>query len=133
MTVKPANLLKAPTGFKSAPPAGMRRVFIGIPKTDVGIGASADVSTTVLEDFALERPFLSPAAQALGVLNIRVGTKPLNVSGAPISGNAFSESAINNELSGYRCKANAAITITFINQTAAVIPAGGGFYGWAQM
>jgi hypothetical protein len=128
-----AGLLKSPSKFKTQAPAGMRRVYVGLPVSSIAAGVTFDVLATVLEDFALERMFLSPAAQAFGVVNIRVGTKPLNVSASPISGNAFSEQAINNELSGYRAKANAAITVTLINNTVAAISVGGGFYGWAQI
>jgi hypothetical protein len=110
-----------------------RRVYIGIPVSTVGIAATLDQTVPVLEDFKLNRAYLSPAAQALDVGNIRVGTKPLNVSSNPISGNVFSEQAINNELSGYVASPGTGITLTVTNNTAAAVKLGGGFLGWAAL
>jgi len=113
-----------------------RKVYIGIPVTSVAAAATADVECKVLEEFKLNRPFLGPAAQALLVNNIRVGTKPLNVSSNPISGNVFSEQAINNELSGYTANGNQAITINVTTPNAgggAAIILSGGFLGWAAL
>jgi hypothetical protein len=110
-----------------------RRVYIGIPISTIAIGATLDQNVPVLEDFKLNRGYLSVAAQVLDVGNIRVGTKPLNVSSNPISGNVFSEQSINNELSGYVATPGTGITLTVTNNTAAGVKLGGGFLGWAAL
>lgn len=110
-----------------------RRVFIGIPISTIAAGASLDLNVPVLEEFKLNRAFLSVAAQALDVSNIRVGTRPLNVSSNPISGNVFSEQAINNELSGYVATPGTGITLSSTNNTVASVKLGGGFFGWAAL
>lgn len=110
-----------------------RRVYIGIPITTITAGASVDLNVPVLEEFKLNRAYLSVAAQALDVSNIRVGTRPLNVSSNPISGNVFSEQAINNELSGYVATPGTGITLSSTNNTAASVKLGGGFFGWAAL
>lgn len=110
-----------------------RRVFIGVPKTAIAAGATAEIPVPVLEEFKLNRFNLSTPGQALDIGNIRVGTRPLNVSSNPISGNSFSEQAINSELSGYVATPGQGITITAINPTAASVTIGGGFFGWSAL
>lgn len=110
-----------------------RRVYVGVPITTIAAGASSDLAVPVLEEFKLNRLYLSVAAQALDVGNIRVGTRPLNVSSNPISGNVFSEQAINNELSGYVATPGTGITLSTTNGTAASVKLGGGFLGWAAL
>lgn len=117
----------------SGPTPNLRKVFVGIPITSIASVTSQDVACGVLEPFRLDRPVLSSAAQALHVANIRVGTKPLNVSSAPISGNVFSEQAINNELSGYTAQPGTGITLSVYNSTAGAVVASGGFLGWAAL
>lgn len=122
-----------PSGITRASTANLRKVIVGIPITSIAAGATVDVPCGVLEPFRLDRPVLSAAAQALHVQNIRVGTKPLNVSSAPISGNAFSEQAINNELSGYTAQPGTGITLSVLNSTASAVVCSGGFFGWAAL
>lgn len=110
-----------------------RKVFVGVPITAIAAGASVDIPVPVLEEFKLARLYLSVAAQALLCANIRIGTKPLNVSANPISGNVFSEQSINNELSGYLASPGLGITLSLTNPTAASISASGGFLGWAAL
>lgn len=110
-----------------------RRVYVGIPTTTVGAGASVDQNVPVLEEFKLNRMYLSVAAQVFDVGNIRVGTRPLNVSANPISGNVFSEQAINNELSGYVATPGTGITLSVTNPSGAGVKLGGGFLGWAAL
>jgi hypothetical protein len=127
---------RAPGSVPSSPKApvsNLRKTYCGIPITSVTAGSSVDVSCPVSEPFRLDRPVLSAAAQALHVNNIRVGTKPLNISPNPISGNAFSEQAINNELSGYTAQPGVGITISVLNSTAGTVVLSGGFLGWAAL
>lgn len=126
--------VKAPGATPSrGPTANLRKVFVGIPLTTVTTLTTVDIACGVLEPFRMDRPVLSAAAQALHVSNIRTGTKPLNVSSAPISGNAFSEQAINNELSGYTAQPGTGITLTVYNSTGASVVCSGGFLGWAAL
>ena len=124
---------KKPSGFRPENTGNMRRVFIGLHVQALAAGAQVDLSTRVLERFAFERFLLASATQACGVVNIKIGVKPMNVSNEPISGNAFSEASINNELSGYTASKNSDVTVTLINGTAASVNTGGGFYGWSQL
>lgn len=110
-----------------------RRVYVGLPVTDILTLAAVDLAVPVLEEFRLNRLVLSVAAQALSIGNIRVGTRPLNVSANPISGNAFSEQAINNELSGYVASPGTGITLSASNPSGATIKLAGGFLGWAAL
>lgn len=131
---RPRQGVKAPGAVpQRGPTSNLRKVFVGIPITTVATLTTSDITCGVLEPFRLDRPILSAAAQALHVQNIRTGTKPLNVSSAPISGNAFSEQAINSELSGYTAQPGTGITLTVYNSTAASVVASGGFLGWAAL
>ena len=110
-----------------------RKVYVGIPRTSIAAGATTELAVPVLEDFKLARLYLSTVAQALDVGNIRIGTKPLNVSSNVISGNVFSEQSINNELSGYLATPGLGITLNVTNNTASAVVCGGGFLGWAAL
>jgi len=118
---------------RSGPTANLRKVFVGVPVQDVGIGATADITCPVLEPFRLDQPILATAAQVMGVGNIRTGTKPLNVSPNPMCGNAFSEQSVGSVLSGYTAQPGTGITLTLVNNTAAIVKSGGGFFGWAAL
>jgi hypothetical protein len=117
---------------RSGPTANLRKVFVGVPVEDVGIGATKDINCPVLEPFRLDLPILSKDAQAMGVLNIRVGTKPLNVSNNPCAGNVFGDFGVA-LLSGYTATPGTGITLTLVNNTAAIVKSGGGFLGWAAL
>jgi hypothetical protein len=126
--------VKAPGAVpKSGPTANLRKVFVGIPPTPLATLTDADVTCQVLEPFRMDQPVLSVAAQALHVMNIRTGTKPLNVSPNPISGNVFSEQSVNSMLSGYTAQPGTGITISFRNTTGGTVVASGGFLGWAAL
>ena len=118
---------------KSGPTANLRKVCVGIPLTSMATLTSADITCSVLEPFRLDQPVLSAAAQALHVSNIRTGTKPLNVSPNPISGNAFSEQALGSVLSGYTAQPGTGITLSMQNNTAGTVVCSGGFFGWAAL
>lgn len=130
----PARRVKTPGAVpQKGPTANLRKVFVGIPLTTITTLTTSDIACGVLEPFRMDRTVLSAAAQALHVSNIRTGTKPLNVSSSPISGNAFSEQALNNELSGYTAQPGTGITLTVYNSTAASVVCSGGFLGWAAL
>lgn len=118
---------------RSGPTANLRKVFVGIPLTSMATLTSSDITCSVLEPFRLDQPVLSAAAQALHVNNIRTGTKPLNVSPNPISGNAFSEQALGSVLSGYTAQPGTGITLSVYNSTGGTVVCSGGFFGWAAL
>jgi len=127
---------KAPGSVPSGVQKGtsnLRKTFAGIPLTDITTLTSVDVKCDVLEPFRMDRMILSAAAQALHIANIRTGTKPLNISGNPISGNAFAHDAINSELSGYTAQPGTGITLSVYNSTGATVKLSGGFLGWAAL
>jgi hypothetical protein len=124
-----------PSGVTKAANAQLRKTFVGIPVTTVPASSTVDLTCNVLEPFRMDRPYLSRDAQNLHVLNIRTGTKPLNVSPNPISGNVFAENAIGNELSGYTAQPGTGITLTLVNTATGSEShvASGGFLGWAAL
>lgn len=109
----------------------IRRLVCGIPITSLATLITSDVQCNVTEPFRPDRLMLSTAAQALHVTRIQIGTKGMNVSSNPISGNCFSEQAINNDLSGYTAAPGVGILLTLLNSTAATVVASGGFFGWS--
>lgn len=109
----------------------LRRLVCGIPITSIATLVTTDVTCNVTEPFRPDRLMLSTAGQALHVTRIQIGTKGLNVSSNPISGNCFSEQAINNDLSGYTAAPGVGILLTLYNSTAATVVGSGGFFGWS--
>lgn len=107
----------------------IRRIAAGVPKISVVAGGSADLNVAVSEHFRPDRIVLSVAAQALDVTNVRIGTKSLNVTSNPISGNCFSQDAINTHLEGYTAQAGIGFVISVSNPTAGAIMSGGGVFG----
>ena len=107
----------------------IRRIAAGVPKVAIAAAASADVNVACAEPFKPERLILSVAAQALDVTNIKIGTKSLNVTSSPISGNCFSQDALGSMLDGYTAQAGVGFTISFTNNTVASITTGGGAFG----
>jgi hypothetical protein len=105
------------------------RIAAGIPRQAVAAAASADLTVTVSEPFKPERIILSTAAQALDVSNIKIGTKSLNVTSNPISGNCFSEQATGVQLEGYTAQAGVGFVVSVTNNTAGSITTGGGAFG----
>jgi hypothetical protein len=107
----------------------LQRIFAGVPRQAVAAGASADLQVTVSEPFRPDRIVLSTAAQALDVTNVRIGTKSLNVTSNPLSGNCFSEQAVGTHLQGYTAQAGVGFVISVQNNTAGSITTGGGVIG----
>lgn len=109
----------------------LQRILAGVPRQAVAAAASADLSIVVSEAFRPERIVLSVAAQALDVTNIRIGTKSLNVTSNPISGNTFSEQAIGTHVVGYTAQPGVGFVVSVQNNTAGSITTGGGVLGLA--
>lgn len=109
----------------------IRRLVCGIPITSLTTLTTQDIQCNVTEPFRPDRLMLSTAAQALHVTRIQIGTKGMNVSSSPISGNCFSEQAINNDLSGYTAAPGVGILLTVTNTTASTVVMSGGFFGWS--
>lgn len=107
----------------------MQRIAAGVPRQAVAAAASADLQVTVSEPFRPDRIVLSTAAQALDVTNVKIGTKSLNVTSNPISGNCFSEDAVGTELQGYTAQPGVGFVISVQNNTAGSITSGGGVFG----
>lgn len=107
----------------------VRRIAAGIPRQPIAAGAGADLAVVVSEHFRPDRVVLSVAAQALDVSNIKVGTKSLNVTSNPISGNCFSHDAVGTHLQGYTAQAGIGFVISVVNNTAGSITSGGGAFG----
>lgn len=115
----------------SDPTGTVRRLVCGIPITSLATTVTTDITCNVTEPFRPDRLMLSTAAQALHVTRIQIGTKGMNVSSNPISGNCFSEQAVNNDLSGYTAAPGVGILLTVYNSTGATVVASGGFFGWS--
>jgi hypothetical protein len=109
----------------------LQRILAGVPRQSVAAAASADLSIVVSEAFRPERIVLSTAAQALDVTNVRIGTKSLNVTSNPISGNVFSEQAIGTHVIGYTAQPGVGFVVSVTNNTVAAITTGGGVLGLA--
>lgn len=109
----------------------VRRLVCGIPITSVATTVTTDIQCNVTEPFRPDRLMLSTAAQAMHVTRIQIGTKGMNVSSNPVSGNCFSEQAVNNDLSGYTAAPGVGILLTVYNSTGATVIASGGFFGWS--
>lgn len=109
----------------------VRRLVCGIPITSIATTVTTDIQCNVTEPFRPDRLMLSTAAQALHVTRIQIGTKGMNVSSNPVSGNCFSEQAVNNDLSGYTAAPGVGILLTLYNSTGATVVGSGGFFGWS--
>jgi hypothetical protein len=113
--------------------ADIQRLAAGVARAAIAAAASLDSVVTVQEAFRPDRIVLSVVAQALDVTNVKVGTKSLNVTSNPISGNCFSEQAIGTNLCGYTAQPGVGFIISFTNNTAASITTGGGVFGPAAI
>lgn len=109
----------------------IQRIMAGIPVQSLAAAASADVAVTVSEPFRPERLILETAAQALQVNNLRIGTKSLNVTNNPISGNCFSEDSVGSHVVGYTAQAGVGFVLSLTNPTAGAVSSGGGVFGLA--
>lgn len=109
----------------------IQRIMAGIQRQSIAAAGTADLAITVSEPFRPERLVLATAAQALDLNNLRIGTKSLNVSNNPISGNCFAEDAVNTHVVGYTAQAGVGFTLSLVNNTAGAITTGGGVFGLA--
>lgn len=109
----------------------VQRLMSGVTRQSIAAGGTANIPVTVSEPFRPERLVLSTAAQALDLTNLKIGTKSLNVSDEPISGNCFAEDAINTHVVGYTAQAGVGYTLSLANNTAGAITTGGGVFGLA--
>jgi hypothetical protein len=110
----------------------IQRIMAGIPRLSIPMSGTLEVPVSVSEPFRPERIVLSVAAQALDINNIRIGTKSLNVTSYPISGNCFSEQAIGTHVVGYTAQAGVGFVISASNpNAAAAVVIGGGVFGLA--
>lgn len=114
---------------QQVPDGNMQRVVAGVPRQAVAAAASADLQISVSETFRPDRIILSVAAQALDVTNVKIGTKSLNVTSNPISGNCFAENAVGSFLQGYTAQPGVGFVISVTNNTVASITTGGGVFG----
>lgn len=112
-------------------PDNLQRLVAGIPRSAIAAAGTYDAQITNTEPFRPDRIVLNTAAQALDVTNVKVGTKSLNVTSNPISGNCFSEQAVNTQLQGYTAQPGVGFVISFINNTAGSITTSGGVFGWS--
>lgn len=109
----------------------LQRIMAGITRQSIAAAGTADIPITVSEPFRPERIVFGTAAQALDLNNFRIGTKSLNVSNDPISGNCFAEDAVNTHVVGYTAQAGVGFTFSFVNNTAGAITTSGGVFGLA--
>lgn len=124
-----AQLDQLPSKHVAQEGGNMQRIVAGVPSQAVAAGATADLQITVSEPFRPDRIILSTAAQALNVTNVKIGTKTLNVTSNPISGNCFAENAIGSFLQGYTAQPGVGFVISVSNPTAGSITTGGGVFG----
>jgi hypothetical protein len=109
----------------------IQRIMAGIPRLSVPLTGNLEIPVSVSEPFRPERLVFSPAAQVMDLLNLRIGTKSLNVTSFPISGNCFSEQAIGTHVVGYTAQAGVGFVLSMSNPTAAAVVMGGGVFGLA--
>jgi hypothetical protein len=109
----------------------LQRLAAGIPRSSIAAAGTYDAQITNSEPFRPDRIVLNTAAQALDVTNVRIGTKSLNVTSNPISGNCFAEDAVGTQLQGYTAQPGVGFVISFANNTAGAITTSGGVFGWA--
>lgn len=109
----------------------IQRIMAGVPRQALAAAATVELSVTVSEPFRPERLILSTAAQALDLNNLRIGTKSLNVTTNPVSGNCFNEQAVGSHVVGYTAQAGVGFVLSLQNNTAGSITTGGGVFGLA--
>jgi hypothetical protein len=107
----------------------IQKIFAGLPRQSIAAAGSADLTINVSDPFRPDRIVLSTAAQALDVTNVKIGTKSLNVTSNPISGNCFSEDAVGTGIQGYTAQPGVGFVISLTNNTAGAITTGGGVFG----
>lgn len=110
----------------------IQRIMAGIPRISVPMSSTLEIPVSVSEPFRPERLVFSVAAQAMDLNNLRIGTKSLNVTSFPISGNCFSEQAIGTHVVGYTAQAGVGFVLSISNPSAAAaVIMGGGVFGLA--
>jgi hypothetical protein len=123
-------------GAQGAPAKGLQglqqrlqRVMAGIPQQSIAAGASFDATVNVSEEFRPDRIILNTASWALNVTNVRIGTKSLNVTSNPLSGECFARDSVGGYLQGYTAQGGVGFVIQFTNPTAGAIVCAGGVIG----
>lgn len=107
----------------------LQRVMAGVPQQAIAAGASFAANIVVSEAFRPDRIIVNTASWALNITNIRIGTKALNVTSNPVSGECFARDSVGGYLQGYTAQPGVGFTIEFTNPTAASITCSGGVIG----
>jgi hypothetical protein len=109
----------------------IQRLMAGIPRTIIAAAATAEVAVTVSEPFRPEILIFGDEGQLLDLNNLRIGTKSLNVTSNPISGNCFSPEALDTHIIGYTAQAGVGFVLSMQNNTASSYTFTGGCFGVA--
>jgi len=109
----------------------IQRLMAGIPRTIIAAAATAEVAVTVSEPFRPEILIFGDEGQLLDLNNLRIGTKSLNVTSNPISGNCFSPEALDTHIIGYTAQAGVGFVLSMQNNTASQYTFTGGCFGVA--
>jgi hypothetical protein len=107
----------------------LQRVMAGIPQTSIAAAGVNDATINVSDPFRPDRIILNTASWALNVTNVRIGTKSLNVSSSPLSGECFARDSVGGYLQGYTAQPGVGFVISFTNPTAGAITCAGGVIG----
>lgn len=119
----------AAQGVRRAGLQNLQRVMAGIPQQSIAAGATFEAAVNVSEAFRPDRIILNTASWALNLTNVRIGTKSLNVTSQPLSGECFARDSVGGYLQGYTATAGVGFTLTFVNPTAGAITCAGGVIG----
>jgi hypothetical protein len=109
----------------------IQRLMAGIPRTIIAAATTAEVAVTVSEPFRPEILIFGDEGQLLDLNNLRIGTKSLNVTSNPISGNCFSPEALDTHIIGYTAQAGVGFVLSMANNTASQYTLTGGCFGVA--
>jgi hypothetical protein len=107
-------------------------LFAGIPTSqDVPANGTLVLNVGVKDPFRPDRLILSTAAQALDIIDIRVGTRSQNTGTGTIPGEVFANDTTYVRINGDTAQPGVGIDITFANTTVAAITPSGTFVGKA--
>jgi hypothetical protein len=109
----------------------LQRIMAGIPRTVLVGGTTAEVAVTVSEPFRPEILIFADDATLLDLNNLRIGTKSLNVTSNPVSGNCFQSEAIDTHIIGYTAQAGVGFVLSVANNTLGNLTLTGGCFGVA--